>query len=367
MSKSKSNSDDSVEVYTDEEIKLLDHYHEYSNNLFDDDELYDIFTRFNFNEQLIQVEIDQLMREMKKGKEYQWHDPNEKTKEPAKEKKTTHDKQGKKEYVNKYKNNYGSNYYYQNQKNYTYNNNYYNRNYNNYYNRRYNNRYNSNNYYYNNKRRYNDNKKYRAAKELKEVEITPIQSGEDTHEVIPEKGVLKNEIEKEEKGEVEPVQEVKPDVVEIEYKDNKEEVEVSHVPKPSKVKEPEQEKTRSVISETIETVPLKKEIQPSFEVYENTTFTLESAKPKKPVMSTPTEQPQYQPQQPTYQMPGNYPMYPFPFYPQYYNMMMPQGTTPQEGQPEAQAQQMPMYPQYPYYPYPYQMTEQQRAYMMNHK
>ena len=151
------------------------------------------------------------------------------------------------------------------------------------------------------------------------------------------------------------------------YKDNKEEVEVSHVPKPSKVKEPEQEKTRSVISETIETVPLKKEIQPSFEVYENTTFTLESAKPKKPVMSTPTEQPQYQPQQPTYQMPGNYPMYPFPFYPQYYNMMMPQGTTPQEGQPEAQAQQMPMYPQYPYYPYPYQMTEQQRAYMMNHK
>ena len=96
----------------------------------DDDELYDIFTRFNFNEQLIQVEIDQLMREMKKGKEYQWHDPNEKTKEPAKEKKTTHDKQGKKEYVNKYKNNYGSNYYYQNQKNYTYNNNYYNRNYN---------------------------------------------------------------------------------------------------------------------------------------------------------------------------------------------------------------------------------------------
>ena len=112
---------------------------------------------------------------------------------------------------------------------------------------------------------------------------------------------MKNEIEKEEKVEVEPVQEVKPDVVEIEYKDNKEEVEVSHVPKPSKVKEPEQEKTRSVISETIETVPLKKEIQPSFEVYENTTFTLESAKPKKPVMSTPTEQPQYQPQQPTYQ------------------------------------------------------------------
>lgn len=364
MSKSKSNSDDSVEVYTDEEIKLLDHYHEYSDNLFDDDELYDIFTRFNFNEQLIQEEIDQLMREMKKGKEYQWHDPNEKPKEPAKEKKSTHDKQGKKDYVNKYRNNYNNNYYNQKKRNYTYNNNYYNRNYNNYYNRRYNYRYNSNNYYYNNKRRYNDNKKYNTAKELKEVEITePIQK-EEANEVISEKVVLKNEIEREEKVEVEPVQEIKPDVVEVNYKDIQEEVEVSHVPKPSKAKE--QEKPKSIISETIETDNNKKELQPSFEVYENTNFTLESAKPKKTVTATPTEQIPYQPQQPAYQMPGNYPMYPFPFYPQYYNMMMPQGTTPQEGQPDAQAQQMPMYPQYPYYPY-YQMTEQQRAYMMNHK
>ena len=81
MSKSKSDSEDSVEVYTEEEIKLLDKYLKYTNNQFEDQELYDIFLRFNFDEDKIQEELDLLMKDMKKGREYQWHDPNEKKKD----------------------------------------------------------------------------------------------------------------------------------------------------------------------------------------------------------------------------------------------------------------------------------------------
>ena len=74
MSKSKSNSDDSVEVYTDEEIKLLDHYHEYSNNLFDDDELYDIIIKYKYDDEKIKNELSDMLRGVKRGDEYKWHE-----------------------------------------------------------------------------------------------------------------------------------------------------------------------------------------------------------------------------------------------------------------------------------------------------
>ena len=59
---SKNNQSDSdTEEYTQEEIKKLDYYQDYSNHLLDDDEK-------------IKEELDELIKIANKGEEYQWHE-----------------------------------------------------------------------------------------------------------------------------------------------------------------------------------------------------------------------------------------------------------------------------------------------------
>jgi hypothetical protein len=64
---------ESFEEYTEKEIEYLDRYKEYSKGHFDDDELYEIITKFNFDNQRIERELDaQLKLIEKKGDDYGW-------------------------------------------------------------------------------------------------------------------------------------------------------------------------------------------------------------------------------------------------------------------------------------------------------
>ena len=63
---------DSEEYYTEEEIKMLDKFHALSENKFTDDEIYDVMVRFNKDEELIKNEINQMLKEMKRGDEFNW-------------------------------------------------------------------------------------------------------------------------------------------------------------------------------------------------------------------------------------------------------------------------------------------------------
>ena len=63
---------ESEEYFTKEETRMLDKFHEMSQNKFTDDEIYDIMLRFNNNEHLIENEIKEMLKDMNRGEEYNW-------------------------------------------------------------------------------------------------------------------------------------------------------------------------------------------------------------------------------------------------------------------------------------------------------
>ncbi len=69
-------NDSDTEEYTQEEIKKLDYYQEYSNHLLDDDEIYDLMCRYEDDDEKIKEELDELVKIANKGEEYQWHEVN---------------------------------------------------------------------------------------------------------------------------------------------------------------------------------------------------------------------------------------------------------------------------------------------------
>ena len=68
----KEQESDSEDYYTEEEIKLLDQFHEYTKNLFIDDEIYDVMVKFNNDEALIKNELDEMLKEINRGDEFNW-------------------------------------------------------------------------------------------------------------------------------------------------------------------------------------------------------------------------------------------------------------------------------------------------------
>ena len=68
----KDSLDEDVEVYTREEIELLDKMHEFSNNKFVDDEIYEVMIKFHNDEEMIKNELKQMMKDFSKGDEYNW-------------------------------------------------------------------------------------------------------------------------------------------------------------------------------------------------------------------------------------------------------------------------------------------------------
>jgi hypothetical protein len=65
--------DESVEEYTEKELEYLDRYKDMTGDLMDDEELYEIITKFNFDDYRIKKEVNELLKIIKKrGEEYSW-------------------------------------------------------------------------------------------------------------------------------------------------------------------------------------------------------------------------------------------------------------------------------------------------------
>ena len=69
---SNKSKDSDIEYFTPEEIKALDKYQEFSEGYFDDNELYDIIIKHNYNDAKIKEELKSMIRE--KGDDYKWHE-----------------------------------------------------------------------------------------------------------------------------------------------------------------------------------------------------------------------------------------------------------------------------------------------------
>lgn len=73
LSKVTNNLEDSVEEYTARELEYLDRFKEITGDAMDDEEIYDIIIKHNFDNSKIRKEIDEMMKlVLKKGEEYGW-------------------------------------------------------------------------------------------------------------------------------------------------------------------------------------------------------------------------------------------------------------------------------------------------------
>lgn len=68
------NLDESIDVFTDEELALLDKYHAFTDNKFDDDEIYDVIVSCNFGDTKILSKLTEMKRDLRKGEDYEWHE-----------------------------------------------------------------------------------------------------------------------------------------------------------------------------------------------------------------------------------------------------------------------------------------------------
>ena len=60
------------QYYTIEEIKLLDKYHDFCGHKFDDDKIYEVIIKFNYDDELIKNEIKEMLKDLERGEEYNW-------------------------------------------------------------------------------------------------------------------------------------------------------------------------------------------------------------------------------------------------------------------------------------------------------
>ena len=67
-------SSSEIEEYTEKEIEALDKYQNYSDNNFLDEELYDLIIKYNYDDQKIKAELDQMIKDLQKGDDYGWHE-----------------------------------------------------------------------------------------------------------------------------------------------------------------------------------------------------------------------------------------------------------------------------------------------------
>ena len=65
--------DESFEEYTAKELEYLDKYHAYTDNKLDDEELYEIIIKHDFEDNSIKRELNEYLKLVnKKGEEYGW-------------------------------------------------------------------------------------------------------------------------------------------------------------------------------------------------------------------------------------------------------------------------------------------------------
>ena len=62
------------EYYTNEEIEKLDSLHEQTENKFTDDEIYELMLKYKNNDEEILKELQEQLKERKRGEEYEWRE-----------------------------------------------------------------------------------------------------------------------------------------------------------------------------------------------------------------------------------------------------------------------------------------------------
>jgi hypothetical protein len=68
----KEESDSEESYFTPEEIALLDKYHDLSGHKFEDQEIYEIMLKHKNNDDLVKNELNEMLKELKRGDEYGW-------------------------------------------------------------------------------------------------------------------------------------------------------------------------------------------------------------------------------------------------------------------------------------------------------
>ena len=58
--------------YTKEEIKLLDKFHEKTENKFEDEEIYELMLKYKNDDDAILNELKEQLKERKRGEEFDW-------------------------------------------------------------------------------------------------------------------------------------------------------------------------------------------------------------------------------------------------------------------------------------------------------
>ena len=66
--------DESDEYFTREEIKRLDKFHDQTEHLFDDTEVYELMQKYGDNDEAILNVLKEQMKERKRGDSYEWKD-----------------------------------------------------------------------------------------------------------------------------------------------------------------------------------------------------------------------------------------------------------------------------------------------------
>ena len=62
------------EYYTKEEIEKLDSLHKQTENKFTDDEIYELMLKYKNNDEEILKELQEQLKERKRGEEYEWRE-----------------------------------------------------------------------------------------------------------------------------------------------------------------------------------------------------------------------------------------------------------------------------------------------------
>lgn len=62
------------EFFTEEEVKRLDKFHDETEHLFDDTEVYDLMQKYGYDDEAILNELKEQAKERKRGDSYEWKD-----------------------------------------------------------------------------------------------------------------------------------------------------------------------------------------------------------------------------------------------------------------------------------------------------
>ena len=72
--KEKQENNNADQFYTKEEIELLDYFHDETNHKFEDEEVYDLMEKYKNDKELILQELNELLKQRKRGGDYDWQE-----------------------------------------------------------------------------------------------------------------------------------------------------------------------------------------------------------------------------------------------------------------------------------------------------